>query len=125
MQIPATQRIRRYELTILVPGSFASDKITEARNSVAALLKKHGFTTVSQDEWGKKGLAYPIKHASKKEVEASYFHMLIEASSEKVSPLDTDLKLNQHVMRYLLVLEEKQQPMPASAAVVEEVAQQE
>lgn len=116
MQVPSSDRVRRYELTYLIPGSFTSDLVTQTQNAVDAALKKHQSTVVSKDEWGKKSLAYPIKHVAKRETEATYVHLVLEMSADKVAGLDSDLHLNQQVLRYLLIIEEKQQPMPVTSA---------
>lgn len=125
MQVPKSDRVRRYELTYLVPGSFTSDLVSQTQSAVDASLKKHQFASISKEEWGKKALAYPIKHGSKRETEATYMHQIVEAHSDKVAALDAELRLNQNLMRYLLVIEEKVVATPAAAAPQEEATEQE
>ena len=51
------------------------------------------------DPWGVRDMAYPIKHISK----AYYAHYEFESEPSSISSLDKSLKLNEDVIRYLIV----------------------
>lgn len=106
MKIVAEKRVRSYELTFLVPASLTSDKISGTVAEVLELVKKHKLTVTTQEDWGKKDLAYPIRFQGGNEREAMYTHVVLEADASKVQAFERDLYLNSNVIRHLLVLAE-------------------
>lgn len=97
-------RVREYELTYLVPAALTSAEITKTRQAVDALLKKHGIKVSSQEDWGRKELAYPIKYQGKKQTEALYVHAKLEVDASVIQAFEQDLYLQAEVIRHLLVL---------------------
>lgn len=119
MKYPAAERSRSYELTFLIPGDRTSVQVTAIETAIKRLAKKHSVNVVSEEDWGKRELAYQIKHSGKSHNEAYYRHMVLESDPANVTALEKDLYLNADVMRHLLVLAEK----PASD--VDEVHEEE
>ncbi len=92
-------KAKKYELTIVSrlnpktkTGEANLEKIKTSLASFGKILK--------EESWGKKPLAYPIK----KETEAYYHWFFLEAEAKKVSRLDNILKLNNNIIRHLLVV---------------------
>lgn len=56
-------------------------------------------STVKEELWGVKDLAYPIKHLKK----GYYAHYFFEGEPSSILAIDKDLKLNENIIRYLLV----------------------
>jgi len=108
MEILASVRVRQYELTYLLPGSLSSSEVSTINESIAKLLKKQSIKILSQEDWGKKELAYPIKFKSKKNYEAFYTHMVLETDAAKIGKFEKGLSLIQEVIRHLIVLAEKE-----------------
>jgi len=106
MELVKDKRVRKYELTYLLPVALSSSEVASAKEAIEALLKKHKITIVSQDDWGKKFLAYPIKYKSQKQHEAFYTHIILEAESAKMPKFEKDLYLKQEVIRHLIVVAE-------------------
>lgn len=104
MQIPADKRIKRYELTFLIPANLTGEETKQIESSVEALTKKHKGSVESQDDWGKKPLAYMIKHVGKKHVEAVYKHWVLEFETTKAYTFEKELKLTPGIIRYLFVV---------------------
>lgn len=104
MKIPAVETTRQYELTFLVPGDFTDGEYSKVKEAVEALVKKQKGTIVSQEDWGKRPLAYKFKRAGKFYTEALYAHFVIELKAEKVQALDKAMILNHDVMRHLIVI---------------------
>ena len=115
LQLTADKRTRQYELTFLVPVALTSTEATQVDESIATLLKKHNFTIVSKEDWGKKDLAYPIKQAGTRHTQAAYRHWLLEGDAAHAQPFEQDLYLQQTILRHLLVLAEAAQPEQTSA----------
>jgi len=106
MKLVKDKRVRNYELTYLLPEVLTSSEVAKAKEAIEQLLKKHSVKILSQDDWGKKALAYPIKYKSKKQYEAVYTHIVLEADADVMPKFENDLYLNQDVIRHLLVLAE-------------------
>ena len=104
MELVTDKRVRKYELTYLLPEAMTSTEVTQSKDAVEKLLKKHKITIVSQDDWGKRDLAYPIKYKSKKQYAAYYVHMVLEADAVVMPAFEKDLYLQQDIIRHLVVL---------------------
>ncbi len=106
MELVKDKRVRKYELTYLLPGALTSSEVATAKEAIVSLLKKNKVAILSQEDWGKKELAYPIKYKSKKQNEAYYTHMVLEADSLDIPKFENDLYLKQEVIRHLIVIAE-------------------
>jgi ribosomal protein S6 len=104
MKIPVDQTTRSYELTYLVSGDKTSAQVLAVETAVKRLLKKQSITVVTEEDWGKRPLAYSIKHAGAHQKEAYYKHLVLDASPAVVPTFEKDLYLNAEIMRHLLVL---------------------
>lgn len=107
MELVKDKRVRQYELTYLLPEALTSSEVAQAKEAIESLLKKNKITILSQEDWGKKVLAYPIKYKSKKQHEAYYLHMVLEAVSSQIPVFEKALYLKQEVIRHLIVVVEK------------------
>lgn len=85
---------KKYELI----GLFAT-KVNDivAEKTLADQARKTGFKVLAVDKWGMKPLAYPIK----KEVKAYFLRLEIEGG--EAGALRQALKVEETVLRYLLV----------------------
>ncbi len=106
LQLTADKRVRQYELTFLVPASLTSTETSQVDETIAGLVKKHKFSVVSQEDWGKKDLAYPIKHSGTRHTQALYKHWALEGDATQAQPLERDLYLQTQLLRHLLVVAE-------------------
>jgi len=103
IKIIKDDRVRHYEMTFLLPTNYSSTEISKLLDSLDALLVKHSAKVVSKDEWGEKGLAYPIRFKGKPVQSSLYYHWLLEAPAENVQKMEKDIRLIPDVVRFLLV----------------------
>lgn len=122
MKLVKDKRVRQYELTFLLPVSLTSDESRGVQDAVAGLVKKYKGSVVNTEDWGKKTLAYAIRHHSKRQTEANYTHAVIEFPAESVTPFEQEFKLQPMVMRHLLVVAEPA-PVAQAAATKEDSAE--
>ena len=92
-------KAKNYELTIISRLNPKTKKGETDLEKIKTELTKIGKIT-KEENWGKKSLAYPIQ----KETEAYYYWFVFGADPKKVSRLDNTLKLNDNIIRYLLVV---------------------
>lgn len=71
----------------------------KARKEFLDGLKKKFEKVVKEDLWGVRDLAYPIK----KQAKGFYAHFELEADPKAAKGLDKILKLEEDIIRYLLV----------------------
>lgn len=84
-----------YQLTLLLKNDLDEKARKELLDSVAGKFAEIG----KQDLWGSRNLVYPIKKQDK----AFYAHFEFKAQPQEVPSLDKMLKLNEDVIRYLLI----------------------
>ena len=107
---------RRYETVYIFDSALEEPAITEKLERLHGLLTKNGKGSVSStNHWGKRTLAYPIK---KKDM-GYYVVAQFEAAGELLPEYERAVKLEESVLRYLVVLNEGEpaKPMPAAPAV--------
>ncbi|MDP3888905.1 MAG: 30S ribosomal protein S6 [bacterium] len=107
--------MRDYELALIL---FPEEQ--KEREKVISKVKKDleglGGTIKKEDEWGKKTLAYPIKHQN----EGVYFLWEISLGSEKTNELEKKFRLEEKILRHLLVKAEIRKPVKKGAKKIEE-----
>lgn len=87
--------MNNYLLTLILKP----DLEEKARKELLESLTKKMGKVEKEDLWGAKDLAYPIKHFSK----GWYAHYQFSAEPSAVAPIDKSLKIEEDVIRYLLV----------------------
>ncbi len=112
---------RRYETVYIFDSALEEPAITEKLQRFHGLLTRDGKGSVTNaNHWGKRTLAYPIK---KKET-GYYVIAQFETVGELLPEYERAVKLDDSVLRYIIVLNEGEpaKPMPTpTAAVVEEL----
>lgn len=87
--------MNQYVLTLLI----RSDLEEKARGVLIESVTKRMGKVKKEDLWGNRDLAYSIK----KRISAYYAHFEFEANPGDISSLDKSLKLEEDIIRYLLV----------------------
>lgn len=105
-----------YELMVLVPSELGDSP----KNELIKLLKDDvvslGGEVVNENSWGKRELAYPI---AKKNF-ADFFYFELSLPPQSVSNLDKKLRMNNSVMRHLLVKIDKKDKVENKVKKAEE-----
>src|SRR3970282_67141 len=107
---------RRYETVYIFDSALEEPVINEKLERFHALLAKEGKGSVTNvAHWGKRSLAYPIKKR-----DAGYYVVAqFEAAGELLPEYERAVKLDESVLRFLMVLNEGEpaKPMPTTPAV--------
>jgi small subunit ribosomal protein S6 len=90
--------MKEYELTVLIHPDLEVDIETPLKK-VRGLITSAGGSIVSEDNWGKKRLAYRIKN----EDFAVYVYFDINLPSDAPLKISNALNISDEVLRYLLV----------------------
>ena len=90
--------MKEYELTVLIHPDLEVD-LDAPLNKIKGIIKDAGGEIVSEDNWGKKKLAYRIN----KEDFAVYVYMDVKLPAEAPLKISNTLNITDEVLRYLLV----------------------
>jgi len=88
-----------YELLYIVSGKFTEDEVKPIHEKTKKLIEKKGGAITYSEEWGKKRLAYPIKH------QPYGYYLLYEYDSpgEKLREINDALKITSEIIRFQIV----------------------
>ena len=88
-----------YELVILFNPNAEEEKIDSLMKRIHDLIAKNSGELIKSDNWGKKRLAYTIDDLR----EAIYFYDEFKLVTSAVSEIDRILKINEIVIRHMIV----------------------
>lgn len=96
--------MRSYELGVVFVPNLEEAEMTQAVDKVSGYLKADGGTVSSVNVWGKRTLTYPIR----RQREGVYVFLQAVLEARAIGELERSLKLDENVLRYLLVQSEGQ-----------------
>ena len=91
--------MRTYEALYIVNPELEDDDIQTVAKETEALVVKHEGAIVRSEVWGRRKLAYTVKKHS----EGAYILLRFQATPEFIRRLEGYFKLNERVIRYLVV----------------------
>jgi len=110
--------LRDYEVLYIVRADLDDDKVQDAVKRVNTLIERSGGTVDHTNLWGKRKLAYEVKHQK----EGSYVLQDFQLDPNRVPELEAGLKITEEVLRHLIVRKpEKAAPVTAVAPPPPEV----
>jgi small subunit ribosomal protein S6 len=110
--------LRDYEVLYIVRADLDDDKVQDAVKRVNTLIERSGGSVDRTNLWGKRKLAYEVKHQK----EGSYVLQDFQLDPNRVPELESSLKITEEVLRHLIVRKpEKAAPVTAVAPPPPEV----
>ena len=91
--------MRDYEVLYIVRADVDDDNVQDAVKRVNTLIERSGGTPDSTNLWGKRKLAYDVKHQK----EGSYVLQDFHLDPDRVPELEASLKITEEVLRHLIV----------------------
>ena len=91
--------MRDYEVLYIVRADIDDDKVQDAVKRVNTLIERSGGTPDGTNLWGKRKLAYDVKHQK----EGSYVLQDFHLDPDRVPELEASLKITEEVLRHLIV----------------------
>lgn len=89
--------MNQYEIAVLYHPDLEID-LEKASSRVVKIITDNGGKVVSEDNWGKRKLAYPIA----KNEHAVYVFYTVELPAEGVRKVETTLNITDEVIRFLI-----------------------
>jgi small subunit ribosomal protein S6 len=106
---------RLYEVVYIFVSALEEAAINEKLARFHALIQRPGEAAPDVNHWGKRTLAYPIK----KHDTGYYCIAKFETSGELLPEFERAIKLDDGVLRFLVVLSEGEQPAPVAVVKAE------
>ena len=91
--------MRDYELTVIFRPEIAEEEIPAEIEKVSQMISQKGGVVGEVNRWGRKRLAYPIKHCR----EGNYVLTPFKMDPTSALDLDKSLRTSDRILRHLLV----------------------
>ena len=91
--------MRDYEVLYIVRADVDDDKVQDAVKRVNTLIERSGGHADKTNLWGKRKLAYEVKHQK----EGAYVLQDFQLDPDRVPELESSLKITEEVLRHLIV----------------------
>lgn len=104
--------MRDYEVVYIFQSALAPEEIEGRLDRYHGVLTKDGGQVTAVEHWGKRQLAYPIRN----ETNGYYVVAQFTTDPSVLSELEPMLKLDEQLLRHLIVLSEGELPLPSSMA---------
>lgn len=91
--------MNKYEIMFIVKTTIEESAVKTIAESLETVITSMGGKITESKDLGNKKLAYPIN----KELTGYYFVIDFEANNEIVSELDRKAKINENVIRYMII----------------------
>jgi small subunit ribosomal protein S6 len=110
--------LRDYEVLYIVRADLDDDKVQDIVKRVNTLIERAGGSLERTNIWGKRKLAYEVKHQK----EGSYILQDFQIGQDRIPELEAALKITEEVLRHLVVRKpEKPAPTPVAPPPAEVV----
>ena len=93
------KQLRDYELVVIISPEVVDEAIDSVIGNVSRFITDNGGTVSAVEPWGKRKLAYPIKHF----MEGSYVLTRFKLRPKLSKQLEASLQISEEVLRHLLV----------------------
>ena len=94
--------MRKYETMFIVNPDLDSETTEELVEHITTVIEDNNGEVVNTDKWGTKELAYEINDHS-----AGYYTVInFKANNETLDELERNYKINDNVIRYLILKDE-------------------
>ncbi len=99
-----TGKVPGYETTIITRSELSDDGLKALQDRINNVITNYKGEVVLTEDWGRKKLAYPIG----KESRGHYNYIVYTGQGEIVHEIERNLRLSEHVLRFLTVNLEKE-----------------
>jgi len=94
---------RAYEIAVVIDPQLTDSEIERFLHTLRQLFGKQEVSIVEEEIWGRRPTAYQLRGHD----EGYYAFFKVTMPGDKVTALELSLKLNESVIRHLIILDEK------------------
>jgi len=91
--------LRDYELVLIINPEIADEALEATLDSVSKFVTESGGAVSDVERWGKRKLAYPLKHF----MEGNYVLARFKMNPASGKQLEANLRISEDVLRHLLI----------------------
>lgn len=91
--------MRDYELVVIISPEVAEEEIPVTVEKIHRFIGERGGSISEVNQWGRRKLAYPIKHF----MEGSYVLTHFKMDPRLTAELEASLGISEEILRHLLV----------------------
>ena len=95
----ASTKINDYEMVLIINPEIEEEALENEISNVNRFVSGKGGTVSETEKWGKRKLAYPIKHS----LEGIYVLMKFKMNPEWSKELEANLRITENVLRHVLI----------------------
>jgi len=95
--------MKKYELIFILKADQPESEMEARVSRVRDILAEHSGEITQENHWGVRRLAYEIKH----ETRGNYMFLKFKSEGTVVPELDRALRLDEHILRYLVVVDDE------------------
>ncbi len=92
-------RVRDYELVVIISPEGVDERFEAIIENISRFVTGKGGTVSNLERWGKRRLAYPIKHF----IEGSYVVAQFKMNPAFGKELESNLRISEEILRHLLI----------------------
>ncbi|MHB8104710.1 MAG: 30S ribosomal protein S6 [Dehalococcoidales bacterium] len=93
------KKSQEYELVYILNPEMSDEALETRVNNITQFITGREGVIDGVDKWGKKKLAYPIKHV----LEGNYILTKFKMSPARCKELEANLRISEDVIRHLLI----------------------
>ena len=97
-QEAADSKLHDYELMLIFSPQMAEEELEARTGKISQFIIEKGGVVSATDRWGKRKLAYPIKHFT----EGYYVLIKIRVEPTLCKQLEASIRISEDVLRHLL-----------------------
>jgi small subunit ribosomal protein S6 len=94
-----SSEVPHYEVLYIISNKYSEKELSPINDKVKKTITDHKGNITFTEEWGKKKLAYPIKHFNY----GYYFLIEFDLEGSKLSAVDRVLRLDREILRHQIV----------------------
>jgi small subunit ribosomal protein S6 len=103
-----------YETVVVIQPKLSDPEVAEFIDKTKKNIAKGGGEILSEDRWGRRKLAYPIKHVR----DAYYYYVKFQAPGTLVQKMSQQFRITDEILRSMTVLAPERKPIPVKAVKV-------
>ena len=93
------EQLRDYELVLIISPEVVGEVLDTTIDNIGQFITGKGGIISSVEQWGKRRLAYPIKHF----MEGNYVLTRLRLKSALNKELEAKLQISEEILRHLLI----------------------
>lgn len=96
--------MHNYELALVVTTKIEDDQRAAVVDRAKEYIARYGGKVTDVEEWGKQRLAYEIQKMN----EGFFYFIQFDADSEAPAQIESQVRIMDHVLRFLIVRKDEQ-----------------